>query len=1200
MVGALVLISIFVLAVAIIAVVFFSQPAPLKLPAVAVSITNHSKIIEISHNSGDSILMSEFAVLVDDQPISYTCTDCGDSWSIGEVLTIDYSTHADFPNKVDILYKETGARQQLLTTRYLGTMTPTPTPFTPPTSPTSTVTPTPTQTPPVFAPVASFISNVTSGTTPLAVQFNDTSTNSPTSWAWVFGDGATSVLQNPVYTYTTAGNYTVTLTAQNSVGSNTTTRFITVSSPVSGNIILNAYKGAYLESGGEMQFHVTGSDSTVTVNGVTYPLSQGDTVRLVIENDEYGSIYSSLSSITTFSFSNVSFYHDGAYTNRGAVSALYVSGYDQYQSTLNLFMPPASAWTSFSVDGTSLINGQNSSAVRISGLKGAMNLQAGSGNTYFSGDASGYQILGPQVTGITPNSGAAGSTIIANISGMYFEPGATPVVKLQKGTKTITATSVSVPSSTQIQCTFSLTGAETGQWDVVVVNSDGRSGTGTNLFTVTPGPLTASFTYALPSSNIVNFTDTSTGYPTTWLWNFGDGTANSTAQHPPEHVYASAGLYTVTLTVTDGSGSSSAQQAIMVTLPASHTINLNAAKAAYVETGGAVQFRVTGLYSTITVNGVAYPLNQGDTIRLVVESDQYGSIYSSSTSITTFSFGDISFYQNGVLRNRGTVSSLYVSTYDQYLTTLNLYMPFASAWTSFSVDGTSLINGQSTSAVRISGLSGAMNLVASSSNAGYTGSASGYQILSPSAPQVTNITQNSAPTGTTVSITDLAGTGFMPGATVKLTRSGSSDIAATSVNVVSPTRITCQFSLAGAATGTWNVVVTNTDAQTGSLANGFSVMSPTPTVTAITPSFGTRGTSVPVTNLAGTGFLSGATVKLTRTGQADIVATGVTVSPTQISCTFNIVGAAAGQWNVVVTNTDLQSGTLTNGFTVNSPAPTLTARSPVSGTRGSPVSVTLTGTGFQPGATVNMTLSGSAPINAGNVVVVSPTQITCTFDLTGATASTNWAIQVTNTDGQASGAQAFTVNSPAPTLTARSPTSGIRGWPVSVTLTGTGFQSGATVNMTRSGSTPINAGSVVIVSPTQITCTFDLLGAAEATNWVIRVTNTDGRSSGTQAFSVTSATPTVGSTPAFSPNTGVRGTTGISITAPGTNLQPGMAVVLTRGTTTITAYNVNVISPTSVTFTIDIPTGATTGAYTARYTNTDGKTNTRTNRFTVT
>ena len=82
----------------------------------------------------------------------------------------------------------------------------------------------------VSAPVVSFTSNITSGTVPLTVVFNDTSTNSPTSWSWTFGDGYTSSSENPTHTYTTAGTYTVSLTATNYGGSNsaTGTGFITV------------------------------------------------------------------------------------------------------------------------------------------------------------------------------------------------------------------------------------------------------------------------------------------------------------------------------------------------------------------------------------------------------------------------------------------------------------------------------------------------------------------------------------------------------------------------------------------------------------------------------------------------------------------------------------------------------------------------------------------------------------------------------------------------------------------------------------------------------------------------------------------------------------------------------------------------------------------------------------------------------------
>ncbi len=73
------------------------------------------------------------------------------------------------------------------------------------------------------APVASFTTNTTSGTNPLNVQFTDTSSNTPTSWLWNFGDGGSSTLQNPTYTYNTPGKYTVTLTATNSYGNNTIT-----------------------------------------------------------------------------------------------------------------------------------------------------------------------------------------------------------------------------------------------------------------------------------------------------------------------------------------------------------------------------------------------------------------------------------------------------------------------------------------------------------------------------------------------------------------------------------------------------------------------------------------------------------------------------------------------------------------------------------------------------------------------------------------------------------------------------------------------------------------------------------------------------------------------------------------------------------------------------------------------------------------
>lgn len=105
-------------------------------------------------------------------------------------------------------------------------------------------------------------------------------------------------------------------------------------------------------------------------------------------------------------------------------------------------------------------------------------------------------------------------------------------------------------------------------------------------------------------------------------------------------------------------------------------------------------------------------------------------------------------------------------------------------------------------------------------------------------------------------------------------------------------------------------------------------ITPAPTVTAITPRTGPNTGTTNVTSLAGTGFVSGATVKLKRTGQTDIAATGVSVvSPTQITCSLGLSGKKTGLWDVVVTNPDAQYGILVNGFGI-----TIASTAPVVGT----------------------------------------------------------------------------------------------------------------------------------------------------------------------------------------------------------------------------------------------------------------------------
>ncbi|MBW2694002.1 MAG: PKD domain-containing protein [Deltaproteobacteria bacterium] len=70
-------------------------------------------------------------------------------------------------------------------------------------------------------PAADFSASIVSGDPPLNVSFTDLSTELPTGWSWDFGDTGTSNVQHPSHQYTTAGFYTVSLTATNPNGSHT-------------------------------------------------------------------------------------------------------------------------------------------------------------------------------------------------------------------------------------------------------------------------------------------------------------------------------------------------------------------------------------------------------------------------------------------------------------------------------------------------------------------------------------------------------------------------------------------------------------------------------------------------------------------------------------------------------------------------------------------------------------------------------------------------------------------------------------------------------------------------------------------------------------------------------------------------------------------------------------------------------------------
>jgi PKD repeat protein len=99
----------------------------------------------------------------------------------------------------------------------------------------------------------------------------------------------------------------------------------------------------------------------------------------------------------------------------------------------------------------------------------------------------------------------------------------------------------------------------------VKLTVDHGSGPQTVSHTVAVGSstaaLAAAFSYTV-STRTVSFTNASTGSPTTYAWDFGDGTT-STAQNP-SHTYAADDYYTTTLTVTSAAGASTLAQTVIV------------------------------------------------------------------------------------------------------------------------------------------------------------------------------------------------------------------------------------------------------------------------------------------------------------------------------------------------------------------------------------------------------------------------------------------------------------------------------------------------------------------------------------------------------------------------------------------------------------------------------------------------------------
>lgn len=377
------------------------------------------------------------------------------------------------------------------------------------------------------------------------------------------------------------------------------------------------------------------------------------------------------------------------------------------------------------------------------------------------------------------------------------------------------------------------------------------------------------------------------------------------------------------------------------------------------------------------------------------------------------------------------------------------------------------------------------------------------------APVLASVLPPSGPTAGGSAVA-LLGASFQPGATVSL-----GGLAAT-VGAVAGGVI--DLTTPAHAAGAVDVTVTNPDGQRVTLPAAFTYLAP-PTLVALSPSTGptTGGTSVVLT---GAGFGAGATVSF---GGAAAAVGAVTATSVTVTTPAHAAGAVA----VSVTNPDGQSSTQAAGFTYVLPPPAVTSLAPASGTTLGGTSVTVTGAGFQAGASA--TLGGSPAV----VGALTASSLTLT---TPAHAAGPVALAVTNPDGQAATLPAaFTYVAPPlppPTLSGLAPASGPDAGGTAVTLAGSNFQAGATVTFGGASAAvgAVSATAITAVSPGH------LVGLVDVT-----VTNPDGQSSTLGAAFTFVAPPPPPILSAVLPATGTTAG-GTAVSLAGAGFQPGAAV----------------------------------------------------------
>ena len=436
---------------------------------------------------------------------------------------------------------------------------------------------------------------------------------------------------------------------------------------------------------------------------------------------------------------------------------------------------------------------------------------------------------------------------------------------------------------------------------------------------------------------------------------------------------------------------------------------------------------------------------------------------------------------------------------------------------------------------------------------------SGFNLV----PTLTSISPKSGVRGQSLAVV-FSGSNFHTGG---ISLDLGSGISLDSMSVLSSAQVRAYITISlAAATGVRDVSVSDSGPTgTATLAGGFTVTNPAPTIVGVVPGIGGRGALVNVT-INGTGFIPGVTSALPPAGLTLISSTFI--STTQITGSFLVARhAALGFRDMTITNSGPGGGsaTLANASEVQNPLPAAVSVSPNTGLRGQSLIVVVTGTDF---------LSGVSSVDFGTGITVGASTIDSTGTLltsgltiaSGATAGLR-SVTVTNAGpggGSSTLANAFTLANLAPTLTSLSTHAAGRGQTLNVTVTGTNFATGIT---TASFGVGVTLNSLTVSSPTSAIANISVAASAIIGARSVSVTNAPpggGTATLVSVFNLGNPTPTIST---IAQASGVRGQT-LDVVITGTGFVSGTSALTVGTDITVNSFTVTSFTQINANITI--------------------------------